>query len=86
MVDWTFGTEELSALSECLRELEPEPCLIMHTKDATDMGLIDGERVIIQADNGNLEIKLRVVGNMAAGVLVVPRHRKTIHGKFLKPA
>jgi len=76
LVDWTFGTEELSALSECLRELEPEPCLIMHTKDATDMGLIDGERVIIQADNGNLEIKLRVVGNMAAGVLVIPRHRK----------
>jgi NADH-quinone oxidoreductase subunit G len=76
LVDWTFGTEELSALSACLRELEPEPCLIMHTKDATDMGLIDGERVIIQADNGNLEIKLRVVGNMAAGVLVIPRHRK----------
>jgi NADH-quinone oxidoreductase subunit G len=40
------------------------------------MGLRDGDRVIIQADSGNLEIKLRVVGNMAAGVLVLPRHRK----------
>ena len=49
---------------------------MMHTKEATDMDLIDGERVIIQSDSGNLEIKLRVVANMAAGVLVVPRHRK----------
>jgi len=49
---------------------------MMHPKDATDMGLIDGERVIIRSDSGNLEIKLRVVANMAAGVLVVPRHRK----------
>ena len=76
LVDWTFGTEELSGHASCLRQLEPEPCLMMHPKDATDMGLIDGERVIIQSDSGNLEIKLRVVANMAAGVLVVPRHRK----------
>ena len=76
LVDWTFGTEELSAHASCLRQLEPEPCLMMHPKEATDMGLIDGERVIIQSDSGNLEIKLRVVANMAAGVLVVPRHRK----------
>jgi NADH-quinone oxidoreductase subunit G len=76
LVDWTFGTEELSAHALCLRELEPEPCLMMHTTEAADMRLRDGERVIIQADSGNLEIKLRVVGNMAAGVLVLPRHRK----------
>jgi NADH-quinone oxidoreductase subunit G len=49
---------------------------MMHTTEAADMGLRDGDRVIIQADSGNLEIKLRVVGNMAAGVLVLPRHRK----------
>jgi len=75
LVDWTFGTEELSAFSACLRELEPEPYLMMHTEDATNMGLSDAERIIIQSDSGNLEIKLRVVGNMATGVLVAPRHR-----------
>jgi len=76
LVDWTFGTEELSALSACLRELEPEPAVIMHTSEAQNLDLIDGESVSIQTESGNLEAKLRVVENMAAGVLVVPRHRK----------
>jgi NADH-quinone oxidoreductase subunit G len=76
LVDWTFGTEELSALSACLRELEPEPAVIMHTSEAQRLGLIDGDSVSIQTESGNFEAKLRVVENMAAGVLVVPRHRK----------
>jgi NADH-quinone oxidoreductase subunit G len=76
LVDWTFGTEELSALSASLRELEPEPAVIMHTSEAQRLGLIDGDSVSIQTKSGNFEAKLRVVENMAAGVLVVPRHRK----------
>jgi NADH-quinone oxidoreductase subunit G len=76
LVDWTFGTEELSALSACLRELEPEPAVIIQTSEAQSLDLIDGDQVSIQTESGNLEAKLRVVENMAAGVLVVPRHRK----------
>ncbi len=72
----TFGTEELSAHSECLRELEPEPAVIMHTSEAHSLDLSAGDPVSIQTESGNLEAKLKVVENMAAGVLVVPRHRK----------
>jgi NADH-quinone oxidoreductase subunit G len=74
--DLTFGTELLSARSECLRELEPEPAVIMHTSEAHRLDLVSGDSVCIQTERGNFKVKLKVVENMAAGVLVVPRHRR----------
>jgi NADH-quinone oxidoreductase subunit G len=74
--DLTFGSEALSAHSECLRELEPEPAVIMHTDDAKPLALNDGDPVCIQTESGRLEARLKVLENMAPGVLVVPRHRK----------
>ena len=76
LTDLTFGTEALSACSNCLRELEAEPAVIMHPGDAQSLELLDGDTVSIQTQSGTLEAKLKVAGNMAAGVLVVPRHRK----------
>ena len=77
LTDMTFGSEVLSAHSECLRELEPEPAVMMHTQEADSLGLVDGDSVTIQTESGNFAAKLGVVENMATGVLVVPRHRKT---------
>ena len=74
--DLTFGSEVLSAHSECLRELEPQPAVFMHASDAHSLDLIDGDPVSIQTESGAFEAKLKVVENMAAGVLIVPRHRK----------
>jgi NADH-quinone oxidoreductase subunit G len=76
LVDWTFGTEELSAYSSCLWELEPEPSATMHTSDAESLDLSDGNRVVIETENGSLEVNLRVAENMASGILLVPRHRR----------
>ena len=75
MTDLTFGTEVLSAHSECLWELEPEPAVFLHTSEARNLDLVDGSRVSIQTESGSLETKLRVVENMAPGVLIVPRQR-----------
>ncbi len=74
--DLTFGSEVLSAHSECLRELEPEPAVMMHISDANNLDLVDGDSIAIQTKSGHFAAKLEVVENMAAGVLVVPRHRK----------
>jgi len=76
LADLTFGTEELSVRSECLRELEPEPTVIIHTGEAANLGLTDGDTVAVQTASGSLEAKLKVAENMAAGVVVIPRHRK----------
>jgi NADH-quinone oxidoreductase subunit G len=76
LVDWTFGTEELSARSACLQELEAEPTLSMHTSEAERLNLVDGDLVSITSQSGKLAVKLAAAENMATGVLVVPRHRK----------
>jgi NADH-quinone oxidoreductase subunit G len=76
LVDWTFGTEELSSYASCLQELESEPRATLHTADAADLNLNDGDRIRIETDSGRLELMLRVADNMAAGTLVVPRHRR----------
>jgi NADH-quinone oxidoreductase subunit G len=74
--DLTFGTEALSAHSECLWELESEPAVFMNTSEARSLELIDGDPISIQTQSGKFEAKLKVVDNMAAGVMVIPRHRK----------
>ena len=74
--DLTFGTEPLSAGSECLRELESEPTVILHADGAQSMDLVDGDLISIRTESGNFEAKLKAVENMAAGVLVIPRHRQ----------
>ena len=48
----------------------------MHTSEAESLNLSDGNRVAIETGNGSFEANLRVAENMAAGVLVIPRHRK----------
>ena len=74
LVDWTFGTEELSAGSPCLQELNPEPCATMHAHDAAALNLDSGDRIVIETGSGSLELPLQVADNMAAGILIIPRH------------
>ena len=74
--DLTFGTEMLASQSACLQQLEPEPAMLINCSEATGMGLMDGDLISIETESGKLEAKLTVAENMAAGVLVVPRHRK----------
>lgn len=76
LVDWTFGTEELSSASPCLDQRQKDPCLCMQAQDADSLGLAHGDRVVIQSNGEQLEVPLCVVENMAAGILVLPRHHK----------
>jgi len=76
LVDWTFGTEELSQYSTYIQQIEQEPCLYMHHMDAQRLGLGNGRTVVIDLDGGPLELKLCVAENMAPGYMFVPRHRK----------
>jgi NADH-quinone oxidoreductase subunit G len=76
LVDWTFGTEELSTFSKYIREVEKEPFLLMHPKDASRASLRNEDRVAIQLEGGKLEMKVSISDNMAQGVLILPRHRQ----------
>jgi NADH-quinone oxidoreductase subunit G len=76
IVDWTFGTEELSGYSACLDSVVPPPVLFMHGEDAERLGLADGEPVVLSTETGSVTVALRVVDNMRAGVLILPRHHR----------
>jgi NADH-quinone oxidoreductase subunit G len=75
-VDWTFGTEELSGYSPCLDTVMPSPVLSMHGEDAERLGLADGEPVVLTTETGSVTVALRVVDNMRAGLLILPRHHR----------
>jgi len=74
-VEWTFGTEELSAHSECLEDLAGSPCILMNRSDAQQLNLADGDRLFLELDSGGIEVKLQTKGDMAAGTLILPRHK-----------
>ncbi len=76
VVDWTFGTEELSTYSKSIRPVEKEPCLLMNSKDASKIGLKDRERITLHLDRGPVEMELRIVENAAPGVIIMPQHRQ----------
>jgi NADH-quinone oxidoreductase subunit G len=75
LVNWTFGTEELSAFSPPLAEVEKSPTVFMHVDDAAKLALTDGDEVSLKLDGSSLEAKVSLAENMAAGVLVLPKHR-----------
>jgi NADH-quinone oxidoreductase subunit G len=76
LVDWTFGTEELSGYSKYIQQVEKSPCLLVSKKDAERLNLNDKEKVVLSLHRGPLEVKLSVRENMAQGTMVLPRHRQ----------
>jgi NADH-quinone oxidoreductase subunit G len=82
LVEWTFGTEELSGHSPFLRKAEPEPRLWMHAADAAEMGLSSGEIVQLATESGPVEVALALSENMARSVLILPRHMQLEWRKF----
>ena len=75
LVEWTFGTEELSSLSPHLQQVGKSPCLLMQPDDASRLGLKDSDRVSLQVEDDTIEVRLAVRANMAKGMVFLPRHR-----------
>ena len=76
-VDWIFGTEELSSYSKYVGQVEKEPCLFIHPEDAAKAGIKDKDRSTVQLDTGSLEVEVRIVENMAPGVVILPCHHRS---------
>jgi anaerobic selenocysteine-containing dehydrogenase len=76
LVDWTFGTEEFSAYSNHMHAVEKTPELLMHAQDASRLGLSSGDTVSLNLPGGAIHVLLNVCGNMAPGVMVLPRHHR----------
>ena len=62
-------------LSDCLAELAGTPAVLMGSGDAAELNLADGDVVSIELDRGTIEANLKVADHMAAGTLIIPRHK-----------
>lgn len=76
LVDWTFGTEELSSYSTVLEPAEQAPHLTVHEEDAAAAEIADGDHAPIALANTTIRLPVRVCSNMTRGILIVPRHRR----------
>ena len=74
-VERTFGTEELSSYSECLTYLKGDLSIFICRTDAEKLNLAEGDMVSVELDNAKLQAKLQIADHMAAGTLVIPRHK-----------
>ncbi len=68
-----FGSEPLSRRSACLQELETAPRLGLHPGDAAALKLSAGQRVTVDCARGVIAGEIKIVEDMARGVLLVPR-------------
>jgi hypothetical protein len=76
LVDWTFGTEVLSAFSEPTCKTEAPPVVYMHPADAKSTETVEAEKIRLYLPGGSLEVRLEIKENMAEGIMVLPRHRR----------
>ncbi|ABA87470.1 NADH dehydrogenase I, G subunit [Syntrophotalea carbinolica DSM 2380] len=73
-----YGSELLSDLSSCLQSVKPEPYVMLHPQDAARLKLEEGKMVRLCTPVGELDLKLRLNGDMATGMAIVPRLRGTL--------
>jgi anaerobic selenocysteine-containing dehydrogenase len=58
-----------------LRKREGEPCCVLHPKDAARRALVDGQKVRLFNDRGEVGLLLRVSDEIREGVALVPGQR-----------
>jgi NADH-quinone oxidoreductase subunit G len=82
LVDWTFGTEELSCYSRFTMKAESTPRFQMHPDDAARLGLAEGDRIAITLNGGEFSLELTLASSMARGMIIAPRHRQALWQKI----
>jgi NADH-quinone oxidoreductase subunit G len=73
LTERTFGTEELSSYSACLKAIEEEPFAGLQREDAEALGIRPGDRLAIQTASGVVELTAKVFDRMATGGIIIPR-------------
>jgi hypothetical protein len=82
LVDWTFGTEPLSAISSTLTQVGTSPAASLHPDTAERLGLADEKRITLSTGGAQLSVSLQVDPRMAPGVMVMPRHQQLDWQRF----
>jgi NADH-quinone oxidoreductase subunit G len=76
LVDWTFGTETLSAMSPTVKQVVAPPAASLHPDTAQRLGLADEKGITVSTGGAELSLSLQLDPRVAPGVMVVPRHQQ----------
>ena len=71
-----FGSEELSALSGAVAQKVPALTLGLNPATAEKRGLKEGARVVLEVDDSELSITIRLMPDLAPDVAALPTYRK----------
>jgi len=82
-VEDLFGSELLSGFSAPLDAVRPEPQVLLHPRDAKRLGLADGDRAHLVAEQGRASVLVKLSSDMAPGAVIVPRLRHTALETFV---
>jgi hypothetical protein len=74
LVDWTFGTDTLSAMTPALNKVACSPVGYMHSETISLLGLIADQPVTVSINGSRLTLDVQADQSMAPGVMVIPRH------------
>ena len=69
---WHTGT--MSRRSRVLTELKPEGAVEMHPSDATKLGLIESDLIVVASRRGQIEIPVHITEKSPPGVIFMPFH------------
>ncbi|MCX5916571.1 MAG: molybdopterin-dependent oxidoreductase, partial [Deltaproteobacteria bacterium] len=69
-----FHSGSLSLLSPGLARLQGEGFVLVHPNDAKNLGLTEGQIVVLESPRGKVAVKVSVSPKTAPGVLFVPGH------------
>ena len=76
LVDWTFGTETLSARAPALTKVEAAPVANLHPDEIVRLELAEGKPVTVSMNGRRLTVTVQADPRMAPGLIVVPRHHR----------
>ncbi|MEX2726002.1 MAG: formate dehydrogenase subunit alpha, partial [Candidatus Sigynarchaeum springense] len=71
---WQYHTGTMSRRSATLNARAPEAYVEMSIKDATDLGVVDGQKVKVKSRRGEITLKVKVTHRVNKGVIFIPFH------------
>jgi predicted molibdopterin-dependent oxidoreductase YjgC len=81
MYHWHTGT--MTRRSEGLDSREPVPVVEMNRSDALDLGVSDGETVLVTSRRGSILIGVRISDRQARGQIFIPMHYREAAANLL---
>jgi predicted molibdopterin-dependent oxidoreductase YjgC len=75
---WHFTTADMTKRTQELMQLDPEAFCLIHSNDAKNERIKDGEIIALLSEVGRVKIKAKISEDTLEGVIVAPFHYKEV--------